>query len=121
MKPFQKALLTNIVLSANRASDAVLVIDLYGYCIQAVITGTPTGTLKLQASCDPFKYAQSTQPQVPTNWTDIADTSVAVSAAGSTMWNINGAFYTFVRLVYTDGSSGSSTAVITANMTAKGV
>lgn len=116
-----KRLFTSTVMNANLTSEAIPLPNIYGFAIQAVFTGTPTGTFKLQASSDPFKYANAAQPQVPTNWTDIADSSAPVSAAGNYMWNFNGCFFEFVRLVYTDGSSGASTAVLNATINLKGV
>lgn len=86
---------------------------MYGYSIQAVWTGTPTGTFKLQASCDPCNPYEPNQ-YVPINWTDIANSSAAVSAAGNFTWNIFWASYNWVRMVYTDGSGGTSTAVLTS-------
>ncbi len=50
----------------------------------------------------------------PTHWSDIADSSFAVSAAGDVMWGYANRGFTYVRVVYTDGSSGMSTAVITS-------
>lgn len=69
------------------------------FAIQAVYTGSPVGTLKLQSSND------------GTNWDDIAGSTVAVSAAGSQTWNYTGAGFGKVRLVYTATSgTGSLTA-----------
>ncbi len=80
------------------------------FSIQVTFTGTPTGMFKLQASNDPY----STYQQAPTNWTDIESTQQTVAAAGSVMWNYSQAGFNYVRCVYTDGSSGASTATITA-------
>lgn len=93
------------------------------YCIQVVFTGTPTGTFKLQASADnsATMTAAGQVPYSPTNWTDVLNSSQAVSSAGTIMWNVEWASYNFVRIVYTDGSGGTSTAVITvATMNVKG-
>jgi hypothetical protein len=120
VKPFNDPLLTNVVLSANKASAAIPLPQMFGYAVQAVISGTPTGTLKLQASVDPVQEGVP-NPPLPTNWNDIASSSVTVTAAGTTTWNVTDAMYTWVRLVYTDASSGSSTAVINANINGKGI
>ena len=107
------------VLNANLNSEQMPLYNIYGYSIQAVYTGTPTGTFKLQASSDPVYPAS---PSVVTNWTDIADSSVAVTAAGDTTWNVYNVMYNFVRLVYVDGSAGASTAVLTiSTFNAKGI
>ena len=38
----------------------------------------------------------------------------AVSAAGNYMWNVTDVMYNYVRVVYTDTSSGTSTAIVTS-------
>ena len=111
-------MLTSVLMNTNITSDPVDIPDIYGYAIQAVYTGTPTGTLKLQASADPFKYSGT--PQAPTNWTDIANSSVDITAAGNYMWNVTGSFYNYVRVVYTDTSGGTSTAHLTVTANIKG-
>ena len=117
----KQMLAATTVLNANINGPAMQLENSYGYSIQLVITGTPTGTFKLQGSCDPVPApsqmfgANGVVTYTPTNWTDIANTSDAVSAAGSLLYNLEGTFYNYVRVVYTDGSSGSSTAVLTVS------
>jgi allantoicase len=120
MRVSNSDLMIDVVLDATRVSDAIPLPNIYGFAIQAVVTGTPNGTFKLQASVDAFKYANDNQPQVPTNWTDIADSAFTFTSAGSFVWNFTGCFYTFVRLVYTDASGGSSTATVNAVINVKG-
>lgn len=112
------------VLNANLNSAPMQLQHMFGFSIQLVWTGTPTGTFKLQGSSDSVYVAprNTLSPETPVNWTDIANSSEAVSAAGSFMWNVSDAFYNFVRVVYTDASSGASTAAITvATMNGKGM
>lgn len=103
------------VMNANLTGLAMQLQNGMFYNIQIVYTGTPTGTFKLQASSDnsATMTAAGQTPYKPTNWTDVLDSSQAVTASGSVMWNVEWASYNFVQVVYTDGSSGSSTAVIT--------
>jgi hypothetical protein len=92
--------------------------QIYGVAIQAVFTGTPTGTFKIQASADPATgYDPTDNP--PSNWTDIAGSSYSVTAAGNYMWNIFDIMYNWIRLVYTDTSGGTSTAVLNTTINAK--
>lgn len=102
------------VLNTTVSSTPMQIYEMYGYSIQVVFTGTPTGTFKLQASNDPV-YASNIPAgaRVVTNWTDIANSMVTVTAAGDYMWNVTDSMYNFVRVVYTDGSAGASTAVLT--------
>ena len=102
---------SGVVLNATRTSTAMQLFDAFVFSIQVVISGTPTGSLKLQASCD---AAFSGVPGLPTVWTDVANSSTNVTAAGSVIWSITEPGYNWVRVVYTDTSSGSSTAIISS-------
>lgn len=108
------------VLNTTINSQAIQLENTYGYSLQIVFTGTPTGSFKLQSSCDPVTkqnqilQANGSVVYTPTNWTDVANSTFVVSAAGSVQWNypgLDGANY--VRAVYTDTSGGTSTAVVT--------
>ena len=110
------------VMNTNLTSQVLQLENMYGYAIQIVWTGTPTGSFSLQASCDPVTQAnQKFGPNgvvtyAPTNWSTVANSSYAVSAAGDNMWSYGElAVYNYVRVVYTDGSSGDSTATITVS------
>lgn len=70
------------------------------YSVQAVYTGSPVGTLTLSSSNDGV------------TWDTISGTSQSVSAAGSTMWNVQGAGYLFVRLEYAFTSGSGSLSAI---------
>lgn len=106
----------NVVLNTNINSLPVNLVSTYSYSLQIVWTGTPTGTFKLQASCDPAAGAQGF-PGVavynPVNFTDIPASSLAVTSAGTWLWNGQDQAYNWVRLVYTDASGGTSTATLT--------
>ncbi len=95
------------VMNVNITTPAFQLKEVWGYAVQVVVTGTPTGTFSLQGSCD-----QMATVAAPTNWTTISSSSQAVSAAGSFMWDITDVTYNWVRLLYVDGSSGASTAVL---------
>ncbi len=108
------------VLNATRNSVAIQLQDMVDFSIQIFFTGTPTGNFKLQASNDKVP-PKTMQPGVdglitftPTHWTDIADSTFVVAAAGNVQWNYRDAGFTFVRVVYSDGSGGASTAVISS-------
>ncbi len=109
------------VMNATINSIAQQTYQVFGYAIQVVFTGTPTGNFKLQASNDPY-VSNPTSLQLPTNWTDVADSTFTVTAAGNVMWNVENPMYNWVRVVYTDTSSGASTAIITnADVNVKGL
>ena len=79
------------------------------YSIQAVFTGSPVGTLKLQISNDIVNpIATGTQAVEVVNWTDYTGSSTPVTTSGNFVWNCLDVGYRWVRLVYTP-TSGSGT------------
>lgn len=108
----------NTVMDANINSSPMQLEWMIGFSIQIVFTGSPTGSFKLQASCDPLSSKgtgfNGDVSYVPTHWTDIADSSQSVTAAGNIEWNMSEVMFNWVRVVYTDGSGGLSIAVITS-------
>lgn len=116
-------LLNEILLSAGDASGNLtsnhgLLAGALGYSIQAIITGSPVGSLKLQGSNDPVPNSSFLVPTYTvTNWTDIADSTEAVTGAGTIMYNVEGVYYNWVRAVYT---STSGTGTLTIQFNSKG-
>ena len=97
------------------------------FSIQIFFTGSPVGTFKLQMSND-YGFNNSGSPNTPkevlqtakiTNWTDIVDSPLAVSAAGNVAWNFQNAGFEWVRVVYTP-TSGTGT-ITSAKAKVKGV
>lgn len=122
MRPYNKQISVNVLMNTSSNSSAYCLDTIFGYSIQAVYTGTPTGTLKLQGSDDPTGdfASPANATNIPTNWSDIAGTSQALTAAGTFLWNMSDVGYNWVRLVYTDTSGGTSTAILNARINAKG-
>lgn len=123
MRVFNQQIQTNVALNTNINGPAVPLRYIFMYTIAAIITGTPTGTVKLQASNDP--ETNDTMPNgvpapVPTHWVDIDDSSFPVTTAGETMWNVRYIGYNYVRVVYLDSSGGASTATMTVIFNGKG-
>lgn len=109
-------------LGASANLNAVWIGHVVNYSIQLVFTGSPVGSFKLQASCDagsPNASQQATLATGVSNWTDIASSSQAVSAAGNITWDVQNSGYNFVRVVWTY-SSGSGT-ITSARINTKGV
>lgn len=104
-----------VTMTTNITSDVFSMKRKKTAGIQAVWTGTPTGTLKLQYSSD---KGTSEKGDGVTNWTDVTGSSQATGgAAGSHIWDVQtGARW--LRVVYTFSSS-TGTLTVTAN--AKGV
>lgn len=115
MKIYNKVITPALpTMNATINSTPMQLSNMIGFTIQAVWTGTPTGSFKLQASSDAVPNLAQTTAFVPTNWTDVATSAQAVSAAGNYMWNVTDVMYNYVRVVYTDTSSGTSTAIVTS-------
>jgi len=89
-------------------SDAINLESMIGYAIQTIYTGTPAGTIKIQASIDGVTYS------------DIASTSQVIAAAGSYIWNMQeGIFYRYAKVVFT--SAAGSAGALTVWMNVKGL
>lgn len=109
------------VMNTTINSLAMQLENMFGFAIQIVFTGTPTGSFKLQASCDPVPNPSLTVGSngvvtyVPSHWSDVSGSSISVAAAGDVFWNYaNNVNWTYVRVQYTDNSGGASTATITS-------
>lgn len=126
---FSNIIPVNTVMNAAINSAVCQLENMVGFAIQVVFTGTPTGSFKLQASCDQVSKQNETIgangliTYVVPHWSDVAESSFSVVAAGNVFWNYDGNVnWTFVRVVYTDDSGGSSTAIITsAVLNCKGI
>jgi hypothetical protein len=94
-------------MSASFSSDPILLDQIYGFSFQAVFTGSPNGTFKLQCSNDDVKL-----PIEVSQWSDVGSTSQAISAAGDLFYNIDAAHYKWVRIVYTRSSGSGSCDVV---------
>lgn len=93
-------------------SAPLLAQQLVGFATQSVFTGSPVGTLYLQASND-AGVITSDGEQAATgiaNWATVA--TLAVSGAGSYDINCSGQFFRWARVVYIP-VSGASTIVTT--------
>ncbi len=111
--------LTAIVLDANANSEPLWVGTSFVASLQIVSTGTaPTGTFKVQASCDPGQpnaQAKTQQSADVTNWSDVANATAAITAAGTSRIDLSDMGYTWVRVVWTS-TSGTGSATIRASL-----
>jgi hypothetical protein len=87
-------------------SDWIWIGHAAGIAIQAVWTGTPNGAIKLQCSLDPKTLTPGDSFPTLTNAEDITDSSYTLTgSAGSYTWNVDAAFFPWIRAVYTNTSS----------------
>ena len=107
-------------MSGNLASTPIRLDQHYGFTIQLAWTGTPVGNFTLEASNDNGSIEPNNTIDNVTHWTTIANSSSAAGGAASNlMYNVNLAFYRWVRVVYT-ATSGSGT-LTNARFEIKGV
>ena len=128
MRTFNERVATAVPMNANYNSPYTPLRNIYTYSMVAVVTGTPTGTIAIQASNDPetndtqINTTANLPPAVgPTNWVTITNSPFILSSAGETMWNVNAVGYNYVRVIYTDSSGGTSTATMNIIFNGKGV
>lgn len=128
MRTINKQLATAVPMNANYNSPYQPLRSIYTYCMSAIVTGTPTGTIQIQASNDPetndtqINTTANLPPAVgPTHWVTIANSSFPLSSSGETMWNVNFVGYNYVRVQYIDSSGGTSTATMDIIFNGKGV
>jgi hypothetical protein len=121
MRVVQKKIFDTVTINANTNSSPVSVEHLITWSIQAVWTGTPTGTFKVQFSNDIASDAIGTGV---TNWTDVPSgmftnggTAPSGSAGNFSISSRDHVNYEWIRLVYT---STSGTGPCTATMVGKG-
>jgi len=98
--------------SVMQTSLPGLLAHVWGYSIQAIFTGSPVGTLKLQGSSDPVPDANFSAANYPVvNWTDIAGSSNSVTGAGTIAYDVSRSAYSWVRAIYTP-TSGTGTITV---------
>jgi hypothetical protein len=104
-------LLTNSSMGADFEAPPINVAAYIGISVQAIYTGSPTGTLVIQAS-----GAVTNRPGDidSSSWVDIGNDPV--TAAGSSLFNIRTPFYKWVRIVYRRTSGTGTVTSITANL-----
>jgi hypothetical protein len=112
MKFAQDNIILNGDMSANIESSPILLDQIYGFAMQAVYTGAPDGTLKIQVSCDITSFADKI-----VNWDDLAGSSVVISGPDITTYNVDAQFYKWVRIVYV---FSSGTGVLNVAYNSKG-
>lgn len=105
----------NADMSSSLLSPAISVYQIYGWSSQFVFSGSPVGTLSVEVSCDPF---QSEGVVDPTHWTTLKDSPTSISAAGDVCYNVDIAFYNWIRFRYVATSGAGS---ISGRVNIKGV
>jgi len=107
MRIYNETLVSSAAMTGNVTSGAALLDHMGLAAVHAVWTGTPTGTLKAQASLD------------GANWIDIPSVTQSLAgSAGGVLWQLTDIGYNNLRVVYT---FSSGTGSLTVFVNAKGV
>lgn len=113
----------NGALGSSANFKPVWIENSMSYSIQLTFTGTPAGNFKLQGSNDvgqPQAAAESQRSSGVVNWTDVPSTQTTVSAAGSLLYNVEIAGYSWVRVVWTATGAGTTPILTVARAVIKG-
>lgn len=95
-------LITAVALSGNYTSPSFRVGEFDKFALLVSVTGTASGTIKLQASIENSVYV------------DIPDTKISISGTDNYLYSMAQFAYKFVRIVYAH-SSGASFISATVN------
>ena len=108
-------------LSANQTSNPIWLGHIVNYSLQIVFTGTPGGNFRLQVSNDLGNPSAAKDVNVNAdiqNWTDVADSSITVSAAGDVFYDVRDSAARWVRVLWTQ--TGGSGTITSARFNVKG-
>ncbi len=120
MRPNNVLVMNALATSASRNSSAIWSEFLVRASFQAVVTGSSSaGTLQMQGSNDYPGEKQGTL-FTPTNWSNVGS-AVTVSAPGVFLIPSTECSYEYIRVTYTDTSSGSGNGVISIRMKSIGM
>lgn len=95
-------------MATNVTTNPIEITGVSAIGISAVYTGTPSGTIKLQAAV----------VGDGSDWNDVANSSFTITTAGTSTWNYDPVAVPYLRVVYT---ATSSTGALTVNVFKKGV
>lgn len=111
---------TGDISNATLYSSPFWLAHLEAYALQLVTSGaTVTGTFKLRGSNSNPNVPEAGFPSVDAfDWTDIDGSSIAVTVAGSVLWNASGVGYRWVQVVWTE--SGAAAGSVRGQANGKG-
>jgi hypothetical protein len=96
-------------MSADVVSEPILLDQIIGYALQCVYTGSPDGSLRIEVSCDTTDF-----PSRIVNWDTLGSSTVLITTAGITTYNVDMQYYKWMR-VYYDFSAGSGVLNVVYN------
>lgn len=107
-----------VTLTGTKNSDAIYIGQSMGACIQAVFTGTPAGTFKLQVSNDqgPNETIISANQAPVSHWSDYTGSAVVISGAGDWTWDVTITNSRWIRVSFTASSSTGTLTSLQCNV-----
>ena len=106
MRINENTLVSAADMGADITSRSQVLPHIFGYCIQAVWTGSPVGVMTLEASNDGVI------------WSTVDGSTEAISGAGDGIYHVTDVFYAAVRLKY---ARTSGTGTLNASINLKGI
>lgn len=120
LRPANNPIIPATAANQNVNSQILWARDIVRISVQAVVTGsTADGTLQLQFSNDQATGAKPEQ-FTPTNWSNLGS-AVTVAAAGVFAIDETECSYEYLRLVWTDTSSGANNGNVSARSKSMGL
>lgn len=122
MRPLQTIIMNGLASNANQNSTIIDLRQIVCFSVQCIAgTGKCDGTFQLQVTNDPC--LTTFQDYAPVNWTNLgtALTFAQTSTASNQLIPKTDNSYVACRVVFTDGSGGTNTAPITAELAALGL
>lgn len=102
--------------STNQTSAKIDGNQLFALSLVASFSDTTAaGSVKFQGSNDPTNASNIVADFTPTNWVDIPNGSVAVTAGGQKTVQINPICYRWYRVVWTQTTPGVGTLTVNVN------
>lgn len=99
--------------TASIQSDPISIDNLSGFSLCLILSGSPVGSFKLQASNDPVEEPASVSSS---SWVDIVGSSYSVSASGPILWNHSAAYFKWLRCIWTKTSGTGAITNATLNV-----
>lgn len=98
-----KKVLDAVTMASNQTSENIELGDSNGLCVHSIFTGSPVGSLIVEASNDGVNFVE--------------EDNYVVTAAGQRLYNKHGAYYKFIRVRYSFTSGSGS---LTSHVSTKG-
>lgn len=121
MKYLNKKVIDATSTSISTSSTPIDASQVYSATVQGVVTGSASaGALKLQGSNDaPYDMNSAVpvaSPWAPTNWSDIASATIAISGAGTIIIPVTSICHQWLRVVQTQTAAVVQTVTQVADV-----